>query len=118
MTIPRSIPASILLLLVPGCLTFEQIAPPIDARMHSVLGDGVGFELGILEHGRRLYLTRCAACHLPEPIWACSPTRWEIVLDDMIPRAHLDEREADSLRAYVRAARRLVGASAPTGDDA
>lgn len=117
MTILRSLPTSLLLLLVPGCLTFEQIAPPIDARMQSVRVDGVLLAPGILEHGRRLYLTRCAACHLPEPIWACSSTRWEIVLDDMIPRAHLDEREAASLRAYVRAAWRLVEASAPTDDD-
>lgn len=49
-----------------------------------------------LEHGRELYVARCASCHhlyLPRDE---AVSKWPAVLDDMGARAHLspDERQA------------------------
>jgi mono/diheme cytochrome c family protein len=52
--------------------------------------------------GRKLYVTKCAACHSVEPVRNYSREKWEHeILPDMVEETNLSEAETAAVRAYV-----------------
>ena len=80
-----------LCLVIPGCQTLEQIAPP------------VADSTGQLHHGRDIYVTRCVKCHAPEPVYKYTKTEWEEIIVDMADETNLTASETNAVRAYVMA---------------
>jgi len=82
-----------------GCLSIEEMAPPVDTMImqHSVAGQRVA----IMKTGRTVYITQCARCHSIEPIGRYSAIRWQEILERMIPKSRLDEQQTSALRGYV-----------------
>ncbi len=81
--------------LLAACQSLEQIAPPaaaISAR------PSPGLELG-----RRLYVTKCAKCHAPEPVLKYSAAHWDEILADMAEETNLTEQETAAVTEYVAA---------------
>lgn len=85
-----------------GCLTIEQMAPPVTsaftAHPRSTLS------LATLEQGRSIYVQDCTRCHSAEPIVRYSKDRWEHIIARMAPESRLDESRTAALQAYVFAA--------------
>jgi mono/diheme cytochrome c family protein len=95
------------LVLVPGCMTIDELAPPVDQILAGG-GEDDGLRASTLERGRRIYLTKCVACHSPEPINRYALDRWPAIITDMAERSRLVGSEEDDVRAYVEAAWRWV----------
>ena len=53
--------------------------------------------------GKAVYTNRCGRCHALKNTKAFTSKDWEIILPVMIPRARLNESEAQQVRAYVMA---------------
>lgn len=53
--------------------------------------------------GMALYQTSCAQCHKLHDPTEFTTGKWNRVLNSMIPRTHLNEGDALSVRAYVLA---------------
>lgn len=87
-----------------GCVSLEQIAPPVGAlaSSHSV-------QVAV---GRDLYITKCAKCHAPEPVIRYSAERWKEIIPDMAEETKLTAEETAAVGAYVMAV--LRAQSAPT----
>lgn len=88
---------------VPGCLTLEQMAPPVDPFLLSVAGDGA--EAQALARGRRIYLEDCSRCHTIEPIGRYDPARWRSILSKMSAKSKLNPQQTGEVEAYVLTAR-------------
>ena len=56
--------------------------------------------------GRRLYLTRCTACHAPEPLGDYSAAEWRSIIPDMAIESKLTASQQEAVLNYV-----LSGAS-------
>lgn len=84
-----------------GCLTLDQIAPPVSrvAPASEALPGGLGWQ--DLEEGRIIYLTDCAKCHNPEPIAKYSHAQWANLMPKMIRESRLDDQRAHQVTAYV-----------------
>lgn len=81
--------------LLAGCQSLDQIAPPaaaVSARPSPSL-----------ELGRRLYVTKCAKCHAPEPVLDYTATEWEHIMADMAEETNLTEHETAAVKEYVAA---------------
>jgi len=91
-----------LTLAMTGCLTVEQMAPPVSPEF-SLNGTNV-VTLAALEEGRDVYLSDCTRCHSVEPIDRYSIDRWNDIIERMGPRSRLDETRTGALRAYIVAA--------------
>ena len=104
---PFTIIIAMCLVVIVGCVTTDQLAPPVD-RIMLDLGDDPAIDAQTLERGRRVYLTRCASCHSPEPISGYSLERWPGIIESMKERSGIAQQEVDDLRAYVLTARRAV----------
>jgi mono/diheme cytochrome c family protein len=87
-----------------GCVSMEQLAPPVSSRMAA---EG-GTSASTLESGRRLYTGRCAACHSIDPVSKHSPDRWRAIIDDMADKAELSASEKSAVLAYILAARSVA----------
>jgi mono/diheme cytochrome c family protein len=87
--------------LLGGCVSMEQIAPPVTAQM-ATRG---GTSMGTLQEGRHLYTGRCAACHSVDPVAKHSPKDWRKIMDDMAGKAKLTPTEKSAVLAYVLSAR-------------
>lgn len=85
-----------------GCLTVEQMAPPVTTAFTRQPTDGV--TLAVLEQGRSLYLQDCTRCHSVEPIVRYSKERWAHIIERMAPQSKLDKTRTAALQAYVFAA--------------
>ncbi len=96
------------LILLPGCITTEEIAPPV-AMLGAVTG---GSSAGQLEQGRRIYLTKCTKCHAAEPVRAFSEAEWRALLPEMAEDTKLTAGEEAAVLAYVVAASKVP---APAG---
>ena len=92
--------------LLVGCMTLEQMAPPVDARVVSAAGV-YGGHADTMQRGRHVYLTRCADCHSIEPIDRYSLVQWEMILEDMSAEAKLTPDQAGDLEQYVMTIRRM-----------
>lgn len=95
-------PARLLLLgaAVSGgaCMSLEQAAPLVEALpMHARIGSSAQ-----LEHGRDIYITKCAKCHSVEPVRKYPLSEWEHeILPEMNEETNLNAEEAAAVRAYV-----------------
>lgn len=82
-----------------GCLTTEQMAPPVESLAPSVQATGVDLEQ--LKRGRHIYLTDCARCHAVEPIDHYSRSEWLNIMPDMAEESELTPDETDDVETYV-----------------
>ena len=89
-----------------GCLTIEQMAPPVGPECSRIGRNGV--TLAVLERGREVYLSDCTRCHSVEPIDRYSLDRWRAILERMGPQSKLDESRTAALQAYVLAAHTVL----------
>ena len=96
-----------------GCMTLEQMAPPVGAEFLMVAAQR-GMEQTTLEAGREIYLTDCARCHSVEPIGRYSAQYWREILPRMAEEAELDDAEAAAVDAYVTWAHALLEKRART----
>jgi cytochrome c2 len=87
-----------------GCLNMAQIAPPVTPELAAT--GGLHASLEDLGNGRKLFVTRCTACHaIPRPAKE-SAGEWPPVLDRMSKRARLDSRQREQVLAYILAVRK------------
>lgn len=56
-----------------------------------------------LAAGHTIYTTKCSKCHDAKDIAAFDIKSWKGILEDMIPKAKLNEEEAKNVTAYVMA---------------
>lgn len=100
-----------------GCLTIEQMAPPVESLAPSATGAGpAGLDLAQLRRGRDIYLTGCASCHAVEPIDRYAHQEWLDIIPDMAEETRLDPAETADVRAYILAARRHMQLNAQSTD--
>lgn len=89
-----------------GCLTIEQMAPPIGLRFAMVGMDGEA--RAMLERGREVYVSDCARCHSIEPVDRYSVAHWRDIIERMSSKAKLDDASTAALRAYLFAAHKVM----------
>lgn len=90
------------MLIVVGCRTtsVNQLAPPVD----QITVDPAN--VGEYQHGREIYITRCARCHEVKPVGAYAAQDWATrIMPKMAARAKLTPEEQETVLAYVLAAR-------------
>ena len=71
-------------------LSIDNIAPPVSA------------DDAQLYRGRRIYLTKCARCHAPEPVAKYSRSDWDRIMPEMVADTRLAPADADAVTRYVR----------------
>ena len=96
---PISTVLAIGVLAVSGCVTLDELAPPV-ASLASPAGHSQ------LSRGRTLYLTTCAKCHSVEPVSRYSAAEWRVILPDMAAESNLTTSDEAAVTAYVMAAAR------------
>jgi mono/diheme cytochrome c family protein len=98
--------SAVLVLASCGASPTPRVTPELLAAAQA---DDGAVGAGDLEHGREIYIGRCAACHaLPRPADYDPPT-WRKWMRSMAPKAKLDNgQEHDALR-YVLAVRAAGG---------
>lgn len=89
-----------------GCLTIEQMAPPVGPEFVTMGTNGV--TRAVLERGRQVYLSDCTRCHSVEPINRYSADRWRAIIERMGPESKLDESRMTALEAYILAAHKVL----------
>lgn len=89
---------------IAGCKSLTQLAPPVNPAVVSA-GEKRGASNDTLAEGRRLYVTKCAACHTPEPVDGHTPEQWAGILPRMGKEAKLTPEQLAAVHAYVLAAR-------------
>jgi mono/diheme cytochrome c family protein len=113
------------LLVVIGCATIDQLAPPVGALALRE-GETMGVNAQNLEQGRAIYITKCARCHSPEPVAGYTEAQWRETLPRMSHEAMLTAQETSDVRNYVMVTLRAMAGStgeaaapdpAPAGDD-
>ena len=93
--------------ILAGCLSVEQMAPPVGAEFASA-GMRNGITIALLEAGREVYLADCSRCHSIEPIDRYSVDRWRDIVFRMGPKSKLDAPRTEALQAYVLAAHKVL----------
>ena len=88
-----------LLIAITGCRSLTQIAPPADEHLASKSNT----PLAALQRGRDLYLTKCAACHVAEPVHDYSAAQWATILPAMNEEAKFNAAQAADVKAYIDA---------------
>jgi mono/diheme cytochrome c family protein len=95
-------PARVLLIIAAlsggSCVSIEQSAPRVETLAPTMRLGAVSH----LEHGRDIYVTKCAECHQVEPVRNYPASEWEnTILPEMNEEAKLSATEAAAVRAYV-----------------
>lgn len=95
-------PARVLLVVAAlmggSCVSLEQAAPPVETLPLAVRAGSTSQ----LQHGRDLYITKCAKCHQVEPILHFPREKWvHEILPEMSEETNLDPAETAAVRAYV-----------------
>ncbi|UCD76863.1 MAG: hypothetical protein JSV91_08020 [Phycisphaerales bacterium] len=110
METPRIVKSAVLaalgagsLLWAASCATTEDLAPPVNEEMVD-LAAREGTDVDSLRRGRHIYVTRCAACHSPEPVGDYPVADWPGIVRRMADRTGLSESETEDVIAYVTAA--------------
>ncbi len=93
-----------------GCLTIEEMAPPVGPEFSSIGTNGA--TRAVLERGREVYLSDCTRCHSVEPINRYSIDRWRTIIERMGPQSKLDKSRTAALEAYVLAAHTVLALEA------
>jgi mono/diheme cytochrome c family protein len=84
--------------LIAGCVSIEQLAPPVD-----VTWAGQSQDMASLQRGRQIYITQCARCHVVEPVRYYSKEKWAVILPKMVLEAKLTGPEGADVREYIHA---------------
>lgn len=100
-----SVPLWFIFFCLPGCMSLEQMAPPVETLTTS------SHSPDVLSRGRRLYITACAKCHNVEPIGRYSADRWREILPEMAEESNLGPSQLADLQAYVLEAHRSIAAA-------
>jgi hypothetical protein len=89
-----------------GCagIALTDTAPPVNPAM-----TGSSIDTKSLSSGRQRYLTRCARCHVAQPVRKYSREQWELLLPGMSGLSKLNTNQTAELRAYVLYAIQLEG---------
>ncbi len=90
------------LVLIVGCRTtsVDQLAPPVD---QITVDPG---NVSEYQHGREIYVSRCAKCHAVKPVRAFAAQDWATrIMPKMAAKAKLTPEEREMVLAYVLAAR-------------
>ncbi len=93
-----------------GCLTIEEMAPPVGPEFSRIPMNGV--TLALLERGREVYISDCTRCHSVEPIDRYTVDRWRTIIERMGPQSKLDKSRTAALEAYVLAAHTVLALEA------
>ena len=75
---------------MPGCVSLDTAAPPVEAGQARPLVEG-----------RAIYVGQCAKCHAVEPVLKYSAAQWATIMPDMAERTKLNPAETASVTAYV-----------------
>lgn len=97
---PRTLAFLLVLSLLFGCASLDEIAPPIH-QLGLTLQPSLLANVPQLEQGRQIYITSCTRCHSPERITRYSRLEWDEILPEMILETKLDRAEAEAVEAYV-----------------
>ena len=89
-----------MLITAAGCAVSGNTAPAVTSSM----AGASRVPLPTLEAGRRLFLTRCTACHTADPVAKYPLARWKEIVADMTGRAKLSVPDRAALLAYITAA--------------
>jgi mono/diheme cytochrome c family protein len=92
----RSLPL-LAVVLLQACVSLDTAAPPV-ATLRPAAAGGGSIQL---DHGRTIYITKCAKCHAPEPVRNYSAARWREIIPEMAEETKLSSAETEALRAYV-----------------
>lgn len=98
--------AGAIAVVIVGCVSLEELAPPVDQRL---VAAAPGVDAASLERGRRIYITKCAKCHSVEPVHRYTRGEWDEILPDMAAESMLDASEHRDVEHYVYAALSLRG---------
>ena len=74
--------------------TSETAASPVAASPEAE-------HAALVAQGKTVYTNRCGRCHGLKDVTAYTTTRWDGILKNMIPKAKLNETEAQQVTAYV-----------------
>lgn len=94
-----------------GCMTLEQMAPPVDqdlVQLSATSDAPVRANEATLARGRHVFINKCISCHSLEPVGRYSVEEWNTIIPEMAEEANLTEGQQADLRAYVFTARRLI----------
>lgn len=97
---------------ISGCMTLEQMAPPVDDPLAQVAVQR-GMDAAAARRGREIYITDCAKCHTVEPIGRYSQDEWAKILPEMAEESKLSASQLNDLRAYVVSARAFLDLPPP-----
>jgi len=82
--------------LMAGCVSLEQMAPPVEQLSASAA------TVGNLRLGREIYVTRCTKCHSAEPVRRYSSDDWQNdIIPEMAAKTKLNSAETAALRGYI-----------------
>ena len=87
--------------LLIGCESTNFAPPPVTPQMAKTGGRQVS--LATLEHGRKLFVSRCIECHTLPPVSSRSAVKWPSAVDRMAARASLKPAERDAMVDYLQA---------------
>lgn len=93
--------AAVAALVVFGCVTIDEMAPPITPSMQTI-AEREGYSVRQLEHGRQLYLTDCVKCHSPEPVTRYTLAEWHEIMPRMARDSNFSPEQEAAVTAYVR----------------
>jgi len=83
-------------LLLSGCASVEQSAPPV-AQLHAAVPS-------VCEEGRRIYTTTCTKCHSVEAIRPHSMAEWRgKIMPAMTKKSKITPQQEAAVLAYVEA---------------
>lgn len=94
-------------LVLAGCMTLEEMAPPVDGPMAQASMTG-GHNMERLWRGREIYIGQCAKCHNVEPIGRYSASEWQKILPEMAEETKLTPEQAADVHTYVMTARAWI----------
>lgn len=88
-----------------SCETNPTVAFPTARVLAATAGTGPNSDIKTLDHGRKIYTTRCTECHVARTIGDYSVEQWRHYVKIMAPRAGLDPEDRFALETYLIAAR-------------
>ncbi len=92
--------------ILAGCLTVEQMAPPVGPQFSRIASSDVS--LAVMKLGRDVYIQDCTRCHSIEPIDRYTEDRWRDIIDRMGLQSKLDESRIEALRSYILVAHNVM----------
>ncbi|MAX23990.1 MAG: hypothetical protein CMJ19_05745 [Phycisphaeraceae bacterium] len=97
-------------LLVSACTDnlITRFPPPDVALLQQAQQADPAITMADLDHGRKLYLTNCTACHSAEPIGRYSLSDWQVILPDMSAESKFNAKQGRDVSAYVLSYRRML----------